>query len=100
MIIVLGTAKLGDGALEAAHDAFSAMVAASRAEEGVLHYAFSVDVLDPGVMHISEKYVDQQALALHGRSDHMAAFQKALSGLDVTITELSMFNADDGTRLM
>ena len=100
MIILLGTAKLGEGALEDAREAFETMIAASRAEEGVLHYSFSVDALDPTLMHITEKYVDQAALGLHGQSAHMAAFQKAMATLDVKITELVMFNADEGTKLM
>lgn len=100
MIILLGTAKLGKGSLEKGRAALEAMVAASNAEEGVLDYSFSVDLVDPSVMHITEKYVDQAALGAHGQSQHMEAFQKAIAGLDMKIVNLTMFNADDGTRLM
>ena len=75
MIILLGTAKLGENALVEGRAAFDTMIAASNAEEGVLHYSYSVDVIDPSIMHITEKYVDQEALTLHGQSAHMAAFR-------------------------
>ncbi|MEM1196286.1 MAG: putative quinol monooxygenase [Pseudomonadota bacterium] len=100
MIILLGTAKLGEGSLEEGRAALETMIAASNAEEGVLDYSFSVDLVDPSVLHITEKYVDQAALGAHGQSQHMAAFQKAMAGLDIKIVDLMMFNADDGTKLM
>lgn len=100
MIILLGTATLGEGAHEAALDAFKAVVTASRAEEGVLHYSFAVDALDPSVLQITEKYADQDALKLHSKSAHFAAFQKAVAGIDMKIDELVMYNSDDGTKLM
>ena len=42
MLMVLGEAKLGEGALEAGHTALSAMIQASRAEEGCIDYTYSV----------------------------------------------------------
>jgi len=100
MLIVIGTAKLGEGALEAGREALKTMVTASCAEEGCIDYAYSIDVLDPTIMRITEKWVDDAALAAHGKTPHMAAFQKALAGLDVAITEVTKFQADDGARLM
>jgi len=100
MLIVLGTAKLGKGALEDGRAALEAMVAASRAEEGCIDYAYSLDVSDPSILRITEQWIDDAALAAHFQTPHMAAFQQALAGLDVTITGVAKFQADDGAPLM
>ena len=100
MLIVLAEATLGDGALEAAREAMAAMVAASRAEAGCVSYAYAQDILDPEKLHIVEKWTDDAALAFHFQTPHMAAFQTALASLDVTITDLAKFQADDGSPVM
>ena len=100
MLMVLGEAKLGEGALEAGHTALSAMIQASRAEEGCIDYTYSVDILDPTRLMITEKWVDNDALVYHFGTPHMAAFQKAISELDVTITQVLKYQEDDGAPLM
>lgn len=100
MLIVLAKAKLGEGALEAGREAFTAMVEASRKEEGCIEYAYSVDVLDPTVLNIIEKWVDDEALVTHFQMPHMAAFQSALAKLDVTVVAAYKFQTDDGTPLL
>lgn len=100
MLIVLAKAKLGDGALEAGRDAIATMVEASNAEEGCIAYSFTVDVLDPTILHIVEKWVDDAALVAHFQTPHMVAFNAAIAPLDISISEALKFNADDGTPLM
>ena len=99
MLIVLAQAKLGEGAIDGARDAIAAMVAASNQEEGCIAYSFTTDVLDPSVMHIVEKWVDEAALIAHFQTPHMATFQQALAGLDVTIVEAMKYQADEGQPL-
>lgn len=100
MLIVLAKAKMGEGALEAARAAIAAMVEASRAEEGCIEYSFTTDVLDPGAMHIVEKWKDEGALAAHFATAHMAAFGKAIAGLDVEIVEAIRYETDAGAPVM
>ena len=99
MLLVLATAKLGEGALATARPAFEAMITASRAEDGCISYAYAQDVLDPSILHITEKWKDEEALALHFATPHMAEFQAALSQLDVAITELAKYQTDGGQPL-
>lgn len=100
MLIVLAEANMGEGTLDAAREAMATMLAASRAEEGCVSYAYAVDVLDPAKLHIIEKWKDEAALAFHFQTPHMAAFQGALSKLDLSITELAKYQADDGSPVM
>ncbi len=99
MLIVLAKAKVGEGAVDQARDAIATMVAASNQEEGCIAYSFTTDVLDPSIMHIVEKWVDEAALVAHFQMPHMAAFQQALATLDVTIIEAMKYNADEGQPL-
>ena len=100
MLIVVGKAKLGEGALDAGRIALSAMIEASRAEEGCVDYSYAADILDSSTMHIIEKWVNEAALAAHFQTPHMATFQKALGDLDVQIIEVLKFQSDDGAPLM
>lgn len=100
MLIVLAKAKVGEGAMEPARAAIADMVAASNAEAGCIAYAFTQDVLDPSVLHIVEKWVDDAALAAHFATSHMAAFGAAISGLDFQVVEALKFHTDEGAPVM
>lgn len=100
MLIVLAKAKLGGGVTDAARAAIAAMVAASNAEEGCIAYAFTEDLLEPGVIHIVEKWTDEAALVEHFATPHMAAFQAALATLNFQVIEAVKYHADEGSPVM
>ena len=78
MLIVEGWIRFAAGEIERLTGAARTMIAETRKEPGCLDYAFSRDLVDPDVMRISERWVDDAALAAHFASPHMAAFQAAL----------------------
>lgn len=100
MLIVLAKAQVGEGAMAPAMAAIAEMVAASNAEEGCIAYAFTQDVLQPGVLHIVEKWQDEAALVAHFATPHMAAFGAAIAGLDFTVIEALKFHTDEGAPVM
>ena len=100
MLIVLAKAKVGEGAMEPARAAIADMVAASNAEDGCIAYAFTEDLLEPGVIHIVEKWQDEAALLAHFATPHMAAFGAAIAGLDFNVIEARKFHTDDGLPVM
>lgn len=100
MLIVLAKAKIGADAMPAAKAAIADMVAASNAEEGCIAYAFTQDILDPGVIHIVEKWTDDAALAAHFATPHMAVFGAAIAALDFQVIEAVKYHADDGAPVM
>lgn len=100
MLIVLAKAQVGEGAMAPAMAAIADMVAASNAEEGCIAYAFTQDVLQPGVLHIVEKWKDEAALAEHFATPHMAAFGAAIAGLDFKVIEALKFYTDEGSPVM
>ncbi|OZA94635.1 putative quinol monooxygenase [Altererythrobacter sp. H2] len=99
MLIVLAKATIPAGALDAVRGAIATMVAASQAEEGCLAYSFTSDVLDPGTMHIVEKWRDEDALKFHFSTPHMAAFQAAIAGTGMQVTEALKYETGEGASL-
>ncbi len=99
MILVQGTARLHPDDIPAMRAAAGPMVAASRAEAGCLAYAYAEDVIEPGLLHVVERWADQAALDAHFATPHMAAFNTALAQarvLGITVTAFEVH----GERLL
>lgn len=78
MIVVQGTARVHPDDVTALRESVAIMVAATRAESGCEAYGFAEDMLEPGLMHIAERWRDDAALQAHFATPHMAAFNAAL----------------------
>jgi quinol monooxygenase YgiN len=72
MIVIEGTVRVPPERLEAARPAMETMIRASRAEDGCLDYAYSIDVLDPGLVRVTERWESREALKAHFATPHMA----------------------------
>ncbi|MBW2281387.1 MAG: antibiotic biosynthesis monooxygenase [Deltaproteobacteria bacterium] len=79
MLIVAAEAVVEEGAVEELRGALRAMEQATRGEAGCLTYAFSVDVNDPTMVRIFERWESMDALTAHFGTLHMAAFGAALA---------------------
>ena len=66
MLLIAGTVRIDPDRIEQARAAASTMIAETRKEDGCLSYAFAQDLLDPGLIHISETWRDGAALKAHG----------------------------------
>jgi quinol monooxygenase YgiN len=99
MILVIGTVRVPEDAFETAKDAIEKMVAATRAEDGCIRYAFAQDVLDRGVMHVSEAWRDRDALMAHGRTPHMAEWRVAIGKGGASERNLRIYETDEGQAI-
>lgn len=102
MIQINGTITLAPGTIADNPDtveAIKVMVAASRAEDGCLTYTFAQDLSDPDTIIIYERWRDQEALAAHGQSAHMAEFQKVMAANPPVGRDLRIYHTDDGNPL-
>lgn len=100
MLLIEGWIKLAKGEFEKVRDAGIAMVEATNKEDGCLHYAFAQDIADPDLIRISERWESQEALAAHGASAHMAAFNKVMGGVQREGADLRLYSAEEVRRLM
>ena len=80
MIIVNGTIDVDPDQRDAFIEAARALMADTRAEAGCEGYAFAADLDDPGRFHVTENWADDDAVAGHMASPHMATFFGAVGG--------------------
>ncbi|NNC73360.1 MAG: antibiotic biosynthesis monooxygenase [Sphingomonadaceae bacterium] len=100
MIIVEGWVKLAEGELDKLHDAATTMMAETRKEEGCLLYVFTREIENPDTMRISERWASQEAIDAHGKSAHMAEFNKAIGGASILGAHIQAFPAEAGRTIM
>lgn len=74
MICVLGSIRVRDDDVSRLKPALVRHVNTTRAEAGCDHYALAHDVIDPAVIQVSERWVDQVALGAHLVGDPMVRF--------------------------
>jgi quinol monooxygenase YgiN len=94
MIVVQVEVIVEPGAASKAVDAVKKMEQATRQEPGCLKYAFAVDITDPGMIRVIERWESMDAIKAHMVSPHMAEFNKAVGalqpkGLDIKAYEVA-----------
>lgn len=89
MIIVEGYVRFADaGDFPRIRDAAFAQMRASRAEPGCLDYTYALDVADPCLMRVLERWESWQALEDHFARPHMIPWRAALAS--VTMVERNL----------
>jgi len=94
MIVVQVEVIVEPGSADKVRAAVKKMEEATRREAGCLKYAFSVDLSDPGMVRVTERWESIDAIKAHLASPHMAEFNKAVGalqpkGLDVKAYEVA-----------
>lgn len=79
MIVVNAIIESNADSIAAMQAAIAAMETASRAEDGCYDYTFSVELNNPDVLRITEKWQSMEALGAHFAMPHMADFQAAMA---------------------
>jgi quinol monooxygenase YgiN len=76
MIVVVGTFRLPAAKLAEAREALARVIKATRLEPGCIDYAYAVDVLEPGLVRVSETW-EREALGMSER--YMRAYEVSTS---------------------
>jgi quinol monooxygenase YgiN len=93
MIIVNGTVRFGSGEIDRLRDSMARNVEATRAEEGCEHYAYAVDISDPNLLHVAERWSDDSAIERHVASSHMASFMGEIGASKVEAISIKAYEA-------
>lgn len=88
MLIIAGTVRVPAENLAGLLPHMTAMLTASRAEEGCIEYSYGEDVADPGLVRVFEVWRDQAALDAHFQSEHMKTWRAAWPGFGVSDRKL------------
>ena len=78
MIVVNARIQTTTDAVEAMREAMIAMQTASLGEEGCEDYNFALEVADPSIIRITERWISKEALVAHFQTPHMAEFLAAM----------------------
>ena len=83
-LLIISTFRLPpDRLAAAARPVMQRMIDASRAEPGCVAYGYAEDVLDTGLIHVTERRADQAALDRHFASPHIAQWRGTWSSLGI-----------------
>ena len=93
MIIVNGTVRFGAGEIDRLREAMARNVEATRAEPGCEHYAYAIDISDPDLLHVAERWSDEAAIGEHMASAHMAAFMAEIGASKVEALSIKAYEA-------
>ena len=97
MIVIIGSFRVPPSMIEIVRPVMETMIRASRAEDGCIEYAYALDVLDEGLVRVSEKWRDRDALEAHFRTAHIAEWRAQISALAMSERELTAYETvDDG----
>jgi len=64
---------------------------ASRAEPGCLTYSYAEDILEPGLIHVTEAWTDQASLDRHVASTHISQWRACWPGLGIAERKLLLY---------
>lgn len=95
-----GTTRFGEGEIARLRGAMAANIEATRAEEGCDHYSYGVDVSDPNLLHISERWRDEAAIDAHMQAGHMQRFKAELGQAKIEALNVKMYRADFAGTLL
>ena len=95
MLVIIGTIRLPADRLDEARPAMQRMISGSRAEPGCLDYSYAQDVLDAGLIHVTEVWSDREALDAHFRSSHIADWRASWGSLSIGERNLMLYEAGE-----
>ena len=95
MIVVVGQFRFPPEQMAAALPALRKVMEATRAEDGCIEYNYGEDVLDPGLIRVSELWASRAQLDAHMRTPHMAVWQQERNALGLSGRSISVFEAGE-----
>ena len=95
MLMIIGTFRLPGQNMELARPIMNRMVVASRAEQGCLAYGYAEDVVDSGLIHVKELWVDQSALDRHFAATHLSEWRAAWPSLGIRDRNLFVYDVGE-----
>lgn len=99
MIVLQASFPIAPDRRDEALDIIEDLVEQSRAEDGMIEYRATTDVIDSHVVRFFEQYEDNAAFEAHTQTVHFQEFEDALPDLLAGEPEVLRFDVDDITEL-
>lgn len=98
-IAIVGQFRIPLENLATAQPLMIAVMEASRAEDGCIEYNYAEDLLEPGLIRVSEIWESREHLAAHFKSAHMQRWIAERAGLGLSGRQVTGFAAERGEPL-
>jgi quinol monooxygenase YgiN len=98
VILVSGFMRVRDGDVDRLSGAIANQSYAALQMDGCEHYCFAVDLLDPNLLWVSERWRDAQAEAIHMVSDHMVEFNIGMRRAKIVEASINAYDPDGSVR--
>lgn len=95
MLLIVGSFRVDPERLDAARPVMARMIAASRAEDGCVDYSYAEDVLDAGLIRVTEAWRDEAAFARHVAAPHLAEWRATWPAFGIHDRDLARYDAGD-----
>jgi quinol monooxygenase YgiN len=99
MLVIAGTVRVPPENLPELRPHMLVVLKASQAEDGCIVYSYAEDVQEPGLIRIFEAWRDREALGVHGKAPHLAAWREAGKQLGVSDRRLTLYDVAGETPL-
>ncbi len=99
MIVVTGNLRIAPEDMDKARPHMQAVIEATRKEDGCLSCAYGEDVLEPGFVRISQRWLNWQALEAHAKTPHVVAWRAALKEIGVLHRDVVAYEAGEAREL-
>lgn len=93
-VAIVGQFRIPVENLAAARPLMIAVMQASRAEDGCIEYNYAEDLLEPGLIRVSEVWEGREQLAAHFKSAHMQRWIEERAALGLTDRQVTAFAAE------
>ncbi len=90
-LVVGGAVRIPADQEEAFRPHMAEMMAATRAEDGCIEYAFSFDAVDRGLIRVFEIWRDMDALQAHAKAPHMKHWRAVGAEFGVSDRKISLY---------
>lgn len=100
MIIVQGTARVRPQDLERVRAMAAWYVPASRDDHGCLYFSLTQDMLDPSLLHVCERWADEESFAEHLRTEHARRLNEFMAKIQIMDVNFMSYIADGENLIM
>ena len=99
MIAIVWQFRMPVESLAVARPLMRAVVEATRAEEGCIEYNYAEDVLDPGLIRVSEVWDSYEQLMAHMATPHMKTWGEERIALGLSGRSITAYTVTDAQQV-
>lgn len=98
-VAVIGQFRMPAENMAAARPLMRKVMEATRAEAGCIEYNYAEDVLDAGLIRVSEVWESREHLAAHLKTPHMAVWGEERAGLGLSGRQITVYEVTGAAQL-